>query len=272
MKMLNSLLFLIYMVTLAGCNFKSDHPQADLLKDESSTSMNDQSILSFTKNLKKNMAGFTKANSLVYMLGDNSLYVERYVNTAGDKIYNEHLINGNNSTVLNQYYFKKDSLIMVETFSKQIIENGEAFKDTRVYLRNNTVFKKETRTASSSGAIKSLPYLAAQTLDPHAEEGSYFEKIGVLNDAVEQHNKFEMVFDNITTYPDSRLLMLKSKVQNSYTSSVLIQDKNNFIDSLLNYSSTFKNEKLNFKWKIVDNEAVYVPDSVSTTSASGLNK
>jgi hypothetical protein len=272
MKTINSLILLISTIALFSCTSKSDHPQADLIPDGSSTEITDKSILSFSDSINKNINSFEKRYSLVYMLGDNSLYVERYNNQSGDKIYFEHLNNGTSSTILNKYYFKSDSLVFIESSSKQIMENGPIFKDIRIYLRNNTAFKKEDRTAASLAAIKTQPYLLVQNPDAHAAEESYFEKINVLNDAIAQHNKFEMVFDNVATYPDTRFLILKSKIPNNYTASVMVQNKTDFIDSLLNQASTFKNEKLNFKWVIKDNEAIYVPERDSVTSASGLNR
>ena len=92
-----------------------------------------------------------------------------------------------------------------------------------------------------------------------------------LNEVLEGKDKFEMVFDNITTYPDSRYIILKSKIQNSYSASILVKQRDQFIDSLLNDPIDFKAEKLNIKWIIEDREAVYVPVA-KNTSASGLNK
>jgi hypothetical protein len=272
MRIKNSLMLVLCVSTLFSCNSKSDHPQARLLEDGSSTSLNDKSILSFADSLNRNLSSLKKTISLIYMLGDNSLYVERYTDANGDKVYYEQINNGSANSTLNKYYFKNDSLMLISSYSKQILENGPIFKDTRVYLRNNTAFKKENRTASSAAAIQTLPYLLIQDVDSHAAEESYFEKIKNLNDAISQTNKFEMVFDNITTYPDSKSLMLKSKIRNSYTANVTIANKSPFIDSLLNNSSIFENEKLKFNWIVKDNEAVYVPERDSVTSASGLNK
>jgi hypothetical protein len=272
MKIKNSLMLVLCMSTIFSCNSKSDHPQASLLEDGSSTSLNDKTILAFSDSLNRNLFSLKKTISLIYMLGDNSLYVERYTNSSGDKVYFEQLNNGTTNSTLNKYYFKNDSLMLISSFSKQVLETGPIFKDTRVYLRNNTAFKKENRTATSAAAIQTLPYLLVQDVDSHASEESYFEKIAILNDAIAQTNKFEMVFDNVTTYPDSRSLVLKSKIQNSYTASIIIETKSPYIDSLLSDPSIFRNEKLKFNWTVKDNEAIYVPERDSTTSASGLNK
>ncbi len=266
---------LLLSVSLYSCTLKSDHPQADLLKDQSSTGMNDKLISEFAETADQSIGTFERKYSLIYLLGDNSLYVEQYTKAPDTKIYYEYASNGSASNTLSKYYFKNDSLVLIETNSKQNIgsienqDSDQVFKDTRIYLRNNTVFKKENRTAISSSALKTLPYLSVSS-DKQAAEESYFDNIKVLDDAIRQTNKFEMVFDNITTYPDSRYLILKSKIPNSYRASILVENRTGFIDSLLNNPSVFKDEKLNFKWKIKENEAVYIP--AGTTSASGLNK
>lgn len=276
------LILSVLLSTVFSCTFKSDHPQADLIEG-AVTGLNSAKISAFATYMNTNNSTFNKQYSLVYMLGDNSLYVEKFTDAKNNKVYYEHVNNGSASSMLNKYYFQNDSLVLVEISNRQNTSNsgtanadnneeGSLFRDTRIFLRNNTLFKKESRTASSAVALGSLPYLAVNS-DKQAEEEHYFEKIKVLDDAILQRNKFEMVFDNITTYPDSRFLTLKSKIQNSYTASILINQTNGFIDSLLHYPSVFKDESLNFKWNVKDNEAVYVPEASNTsTSASGLKR
>ena len=272
MKSIATIILPVLLVLVVSCNYKSDHPQAGLLKDQTATGMNEVSIRRFVDSLDLYIPTYNKQYSLIYTLGDHSLYVERYAASPTNKVYYERNTDGASNSTLKKYYFKNDSLVLVEISSKQNVENATVLTESRIYLRNNTLFKKESRSASSTAAIRSKPYLAVQTPENPANEENYLENIKVLDDAIQQRNKFDLVFDNITTYPDARYLTLKSKDQNSYKANVLIDEKSAFIDSLLSNPSIFKDEKLKFKWKIRNNEAVYVPESATVTSASGLNK
>jgi hypothetical protein len=241
-----------------------------MVNQASSTGMNEQSIEEFSNKLDQSTGQLNKTYSLVYSIGDGSLYVEQYSNADGDQLLVENVQSDlTNST--RKYYFKRDSLILVSEQNIQNTDKGKVFKDTKTYLRNFVIFKCAARTASSAQAIQILPYLQIQN-----EEGTYTEDfrddIRTLEDALKQRNKFEMVFDNVTTYPDATFLMLKSKEQNGYKASIRLAGKDQYIDSLLNYPAIFKNEKLSLKWQVKDHAAVYVPEESTSTSASGLNK
>ncbi len=67
-----------------------------------------------------------------------------------------------------------------------------------------------------------------------------------------------MVFESIRTYPDTQYITLRNKEPNSYTSSILVKERDTFIDSLLNYPFLFKDKKLNINWEVIDREAVYL--------------
>ncbi|MBC7617010.1 MAG: hypothetical protein H7202_13165, partial [Pedobacter sp.] len=88
---------------------------------------------------------------------------------------------------------------------------------------------------------------------------SYLDNVSSLRNILNGADKFDMVFESIRTYPDSRFITLRSKEPNSYTASILVKERDAYIDSLLNYPILFKDKKLNFKWEVVDREAVYIP-------------
>ncbi|MFI5451902.1 hypothetical protein ACHMWN_07050 [Pedobacter sp. UC225_61] len=257
--------------TILGCNnIKSDHPQADL-SDANSTNLTTKSIIQYTDSIDKNLSQFSKSTSLVYMLGDLSFYVEKYSQNNQALLLVEHSYNGGTSSSLKKYYFKNDSLILEKDKNELANEEGTVFKDTRTYLRNNTVFKIENKTASTQAALNSLPYIDLPLSKNNKPDQSYLENVNSLNNVVNRNDKFDVVFESITTYPDSRYIILRSKIQNSYSASVLVKERDALIDSLLNDPINFKDQKLNFKWVVKDKEAVYVPVA-SNTSASGLNK
>ena len=254
-----------------GCNkFKSDHPQAEVL-DQNATDLTAKSIITYTTEIDKKLPSLTKQTSLVYMLGDLSFYAIKYSENGKTVLIEEHAFNGVNNKSIKEYYLKNDSLILEKTSSKLENDDEATIKESRTYLRSNTVFKIENRTASSNKAINSIPYIDLALSQSKTTDKDFMDKINSLNEVLDGRDKFEMVFDNITTYPDSRYILLKSKLQNGYSASILVKQKDQLIDSLLNDPINFKDQKLVIKWNVIDQEAVYIP-VVKNTSASGLNK
>jgi hypothetical protein len=243
---------------ISACNqFKSDHPQSEI-SDPYATDLNAKNIFSYADSIDLNTLKFDHTFSLVYLLGDLSFYVEKFSSNNKTILLVEHAFNGANSKSLKKYYFKNDSLILEKVNAELANDEGTIFKDTRTFLRSNTVFKTENRTASSRATLHSLPFIDVPLSQQSTSDQSYLKSVSALNDVLNGNDKFNMVFENITTYPDSRYIILKSKVQNSYMASILVQEKDKFIDSLLNDPINFKDQKLNIKWEIKDHEAVYV--------------
>jgi len=257
-----------------GCNnFKSTHPQAELAAEAGATGMTDKSILIFTTAIDRQLSNFKKEYSLIYLSGDLSLYAERYSQYNDGILYRAFSSRGNLTHLIKSYYFKNDSLVLVRERTETTNQEGApVLKDTRTYLRNNVAFRMETRTAASAEAIRKLPYSAVQLPGSKYPDENYKEDIIVLNDALAGKDKFEMVFQNIMTYPEARYIVLKSKKQPDYTATVRVNESDNFIDSLLTMPAIFKEKHLNFRWRIADKEAVYVPVADTVTSASGLNR
>ncbi|SEA85809.1 hypothetical protein [Pedobacter hartonius] len=265
-----SLGFLLF--TICSCNyFKSKHPQA-ASPDEGATGMTDKTILNFIATTDRTLSNYKKQFSLIFLSGDLSVYVEKYSAYGDGMLYRTYTANGNTSSTIKSYYFKNDSLILVKEQNKIMNDGVEIYKNVRTYLRNNVAFKMDSRTASSAAALATLPYLLIQPSENKYPVEDYTGDIKGMNDAIAGTDKFEMVFDNITTYPDAHYISLKSKSPGNYKASLRVNSKDAFIDSLLNFPAVFKDEKLKLRWKIRDKEAVYVPVDSASTSASGLNK
>jgi|GEM_PF-598554 len=266
-----SLILLLFSVY--SCNyFKSEHPQAALPGEEGATGMTDKSILNYSATIDRTLSHYKKEYSLIYLSGDLSVYAEKYSAYGDGKLYKTYIANGNTSNTVKSYYFKNDSLILVKEQDKIMNDGVEVYKNMRSYMRNNVTFKMDSRTASSAAALSTLPYLLVQPSDNKYPTEDYTDDIKSMDDAIAGKDKFEMVFDNITTYPDAHYIFLKSKSPSNYKASLLVNTRDAFIDSLLNFPSVFKDEKLSLRWKIKDKEAIYVPVDSTSTSASGLNK
>jgi hypothetical protein len=256
MKLYSFLLLTVFLTSIFGCNrFKADHPQANLTDENKTTDLTASTIIHYTDSVDKNLQQFTKTESLVYMLGDLSFYVEQYGNT----LFVERAYNGAESNSLKKYYFRNDSLLLFTTKQELSNEDGTLFKEERVYLRNHTVFKKDSRTAVSAAALKSLAFIDIPLSDNVSPDKIYLNNVSSLQNALKGDDKFDMIFESIRTYPDSRYITLRNKEQNGYSASVLVKERDAFIDSLLNYPMLFKDKELKFKWKVIDREAVYVP-------------
>lgn len=261
MKTVSFLIFVSLFATILSCNpFKPDHPQA-ALPNQGDTDLTAKSILAYADSIDVQLASLSKQTSLVYATGELSFYVERFTANNQTLLLIEHTYSGGNNVSLKKYYFKSDSLVLAKDNSEFANENGKSYKDSRTYLRSNTVFKTENRTAANSSSIGSLPYIDVPLSQNTTADQTHLENIRVLNDVVDGNDKFEMVFENITTYPDSRYIVLRGKIQKNYMSSVLVPERDQFIDSLLTTPIIFKDRKLNFNWTVKDHEAVYVPST-----------
>lgn len=256
---------------ITACNyFKSDHPQAEIT-DSNATNLTVKSILAYTDSVDRTLHNLSKKTSLVYRLGELSFYVEQFNLNSRTLLLIEHAYNGGISNSLKKYYFRNDSLILQYVRNELANDDGTVFKDTRTFMRNHTIFKVTQRTASSLSAINRLPYIDLATNKSNLSDKNFLDNISTLTDVVNARQQFDVVFESITTYPDSRYIILKSREPNSYTATVLVQQKDAYIDSLLNDSLSFKDEKLNFNWMVKDQEAIYVPVG-NNTSASGLKR
>ncbi|RZK40443.1 MAG: hypothetical protein EOO90_14820 [Pedobacter sp.] len=252
------ILFIIVLTlfTLNGCNqFKSDHPQTKLSDPHQTTDANAENILEYQKDVENNIKSAQAQQSLVYMLGDLSFYVESY----GDNILIEHAYNGGESTSLKKYYFRNDSLLLYQTRSELASDDNTVFKDERVYMRNHTVFRIDGRMAASESTVEELPFIDIPLSQNPNPDKNYLDNVTVLRDVLRGENKFEMLFESIRTFPDARYITLRSREQNGYTASILVKERDAFIDSLLNYPNLFKDKRLQINWEIKDREAVYLP-------------
>ncbi len=271
MKSVYFLILIAVFSTLFGCNkFKADHPQAEM-SAEYATDLNAKTIINYADSIDKTLSHYTKTTSLVYMLGDLSFYVEKYGEADHPILLIEHAFNGGISNSLKKYYFKNDSLILENVKNELANDDGSIFKNSRTFLRSNTIFKKENKTATASTEINSMPFLDVPLSTDKTTDKALLDKVKTLNDVLDRNDRFDVVFESITTFPDSRYIVMRSKIQNSYSASILVQEKDAFIDSLLNDPMTFKDEKLKLNWVIKDREAIYVPVG-NNTSANGLNR
>ena len=100
MKVYSFLLLTVMLTSIIGCNrFKANHPQANLTDENMTTGLTAASIIHYTDSVDKNLLQFTKTESLVYMLGDLSFYVEQY----GNALFVERAYNGAESNSLKKY-------------------------------------------------------------------------------------------------------------------------------------------------------------------------
>ncbi|NQX40375.1 hypothetical protein SAMN05421820_105255 [Pedobacter steynii] len=257
------------LFTIFSCSQQPKHPQADLISQSAATAMTDKTIGVLADSIDANLSQLEKQSSLVYLQGEQSMYAERYSANGKAILYVEHRDNGLINSQTKKYYFKNDSLILVQENKK----TNNDYTDTRIFLRNNIAFRKEQRKANAASVLQTKPYLSLKSIkDNTTKEEDYKQNIRTLDEAIAGNNQYEMLFDQFIDIPGENIIQLKSKAQNGYTASILVKEPDAFIDSLKSNSQSFRNEKLNFKWKVEDKEAVYVPVAAKVTSAKGLNK
>lgn len=264
------LLFLIpLLMVLFGCNQQPKHPQADLINQSSAAAMTDESILRYVDSINANLTTLEKQSSLIFLQGEQSMYVEKYNYNGKPVLYEQYLDNKLISDRDTKYYLKNDSLILLQ----ETVKTNNGVTETRSYFRNNIAFKKEHRTAPSYAALKKQPFLSVKSATATAQTtGNEEKQLKTMDDAIAQNGQFALHFEQFIDIPEESILQLKSTGQNSYTANVIVRTPDALIDSLQRQPANFKNEKLNFKWEIADKEAVYVPVGANLTSAKGLNK
>ncbi|WP_316811312.1 hypothetical protein [Pedobacter heparinus] len=260
----------LLLLLLYSCNQKPKHPQATLINQRTAAAMSEQDILQYADSLDANAKGLEKQISLVYQIGEGLMYAEQYSWNGSPVIFTEYISNESLSNSTRKYYLKNDSLVLVKENSILDKENGKKYEESRAYIRNNIIFKKEMRTAATAIALKASSYTTLQI--PPKNNVAFADNILQLKDAINASNKFEVLFDNIIPAEAESRIVLKSKLPDGYQAAVMVNDTDLFIDSLINRPSLFKDKKLNIKWQVIDREAIYVPVAASITSARGLNK
>lgn len=235
--------------------------------------MSAQGIVNYADSIEASLGTFTKQSSLVFKISpDESLAVDQYQNTNQQPVlYVAYTSSAGTNDIVSKYYLKNDSLLLVRSQQKQLKNGLTHFSDQRSFLRNNIVFKIEEKSGTDSSSLDQQNFAEKKspqdkTLNP------YTEKIATFKDALAGLNKFELVFDKLVQLPDAHYLLLKGKMPNGYNASVLIEEPDLLIDSLQNDPMHFNARKINFNWKVRDQEAIYVPVAANLTSASGLNK
>lgn len=267
---MKAIYFPILLLLLCGCSRKPKHPQAGLINQRTAASMSEKDILQYTDSIDANSKGLEKQTSLVYQLGDKLMYAAQYSWNGSPVMFIEYISNERLSNQTRKYYLKNDSLVLVKEKISMEHENAQKYTESRAYIRNNIIFKKESRLAVTEAALKSNKYTLQQT--PAKNNQEFAENILRLKDAIHASNKFEVVFDNIISVAEESRILLKNKLPDGYSATVVVKDQDAFIDSLISMPAVFKDRKLNFKWRVNDKEAVYVPVAARVTSASGLNR
>ncbi|ATP57899.1 hypothetical protein CPT03_16255 [Pedobacter ginsengisoli] len=269
MKLLS--LFCLLSLAIISCNQGPKHPQADLVNARIGTPMTEATILFYADSIDATLNTYEKNVSLVYQLGEATMRVEKYSLNGKPVLFSEFKNDEGISNRIKKYYFKNDSLILLNEGAKVTKEGTDIFEDRRIYLRNNIPFTEEYRSSASLSALKSEHFQhKKKTISSQTKE--YSNDIKSLNDAVNGADKFDLVFDNIISTPEESHILLKSKVPNGYTASISVQTPDAYVDSLLKDPLAFKGEKLNIKWEVKDKEAVYVPVAANVTSANGLKR
>lgn len=257
------------LLLLSSCQQKPKHPQARMINQSSATALDDQAVIAFAEDIEHDKDNLKKLSSLVYTRGQENFFVEQYFNDHGDQVLVAHqqtMPSMEESS--KRYYFRNDSLVLVTTNTQHIVGNEQSFEESRTYLRNYTVFKRESKVANSAAALNTSAFAPVEA--GPAED--YKASVTRLFDALQRKNEFELVFDKITRFPDASFISLKSLNPNGYTAQVELQSTDAFVDSLMRGPVHFKDNKINFNWKVEDMRAIYVPSGSTSTSASGLNR
>ncbi|WP_316790996.1 hypothetical protein [Pedobacter frigoris] len=272
MMKVHYILFLLIVGLAFGCNQGTKHPQADLINKNSTEALTDTAIVRLADSIDKNQQQMERQYSLVYQTKDEDIYVERFTWNGIPQLLIEHIKNEGLSSITRKYYFKDNSLILIKESRMLMKSGGTVFADKRTYLRNNISFKQDARIGHSLAELQRMSFADAKQVNTSNNTEDYTKKIDLLNQAVEGSNNFEMIFDRFISTPDTKYILLKGKIPGDYSATILVNENDALTDSLINDPSLFKDRKLNVKWKIENDEALYVPVAAKVTSASGLKR
>ncbi|TKC04167.1 hypothetical protein [Pedobacter frigoris] len=265
-------LFLLLVGLAFGCNQGTKHPQADLINKNSTEALTDSAILQLADSIDKNQQQMEKYYSLVYQTKNEHTYVERFTWNGIPQLLIEHIKNEGLSSITRKYYFKDNDLILIKENRMLMKSDGSTFDDKRTYLRNNISFKQDARTGHSLAELQRMSFADTKQSKMSNNTDDYTKKIDLLNQMIEGSNNYEMVFDRFISTPDTKYILLKSKIPSDYSATILVNENDALTDSLASDPSIFKEEKLNMNWKIENDEAFYVPVAAKVTSASGLKR
>jgi hypothetical protein len=268
--MRNLSLILILSISVCSCQQGPKHPQADLVSQKFPTTMTPQEIVQYADSIESGLKVLDKAVSLIYLSGENAFHVEKYSINGQPLILIKQSRNEGISTSTEKYYFKNDSLILIKTLISNSKSQNDAFKNKRIFIRNNVPFKEDLRSAANQKELAKLPF--KEYRNAQLPSTNYSDSLNVLNDALAGTNNFEMVFDQYIAAEAGSYLILKSKLPGGYTATVKVNERDPFIDSVETDPAVFKDTKLSFKWALRNNEALYIPVPVKVTSANGLNR
>jgi hypothetical protein len=259
--------FLLSLLFLS-CQQGPKHPQAEIFSQQSPTAMDPQEIVQYADSIEGSIATLDKSVSLIYLSGEQAFHVEKYSMNGKPIMMIKTTRNEGISSSTEKYYFKNDSLLLIRQAILNSKSSANAIKNKRIFIRNNVPFKEDIRSAVSQQDVAKLPF--QEYRNTKLASTNYADSLTVLQDALSGTNNFELVFDQYISAESGSFLLLKSKLPGGYTSNVKVNERDTFIDSLETDPLVFKDTKINFKWSLKNNEALYVP--VKVTSASGLNK
>ncbi|MGY4385248.1 hypothetical protein ACVWYN_002286 [Pedobacter sp. UYP24] len=259
---------LVILWVFSACKQSNRHPQAELINKNTTESLSTQQIILYADSIDESLKSMENYVSLIYINGESSFHVKKYSSQGKPTMLVKYTGNEGLSGNSEKYYFKQDSLILIKQNSKLTKDREIIFSNKRVYIRKNIPFLEEIKTASSVDALKPISF--KEIKNNNLNTMNFQDTIQVLNDALAGKNSFELVFDQFIPGVEVGSLLLKSKIPGGYSANLNVHQKDDFIDSLAQYPSLFRNEKLKLKWTLINNNAVYVP--VKLTSASGLNK
>ncbi|WP_423147413.1 hypothetical protein [Rubrolithibacter danxiaensis] len=250
--MRNFIFFLFFglVILLNSCNqFNQKHPQAGI--GEQSPPLNEESILRYVDSVNNNLPHFTKTESLIYTLDQLSFFVTKY--SAGELpvLYINTGTRGDTVTYVKKYYLKNKHLVFYEE-QQNNSSRPDPFVVSRAYMRNNVIFYSEEKQAATEEELKTIQFKRSE-ITTH----NYADEITRLENALQQQGDFNLVFDDITAYPKARYIILSRNVVNAYRAPVLVEKEDDFIKELSSNKEKYKGRKLQLKWTIRNNEAIY---------------
>lgn len=239
---------IILSVLVLSCGSpKSDHPQAD--RESPQAMLTKQQLLHYKDSINSITGQLDKQQSLIYSRDDNSFFVTRYSSHGNPLLYIKKSRNNEYDSIEERYYIHNNNLVLYLKNSRGL--TSEETITERDFFRNNVLFHSEIQRSGVEDSTSDT------TIEKQKREKA--ADLQLLDQALSQTGRFNLVFEGIADYPQARYLILSRDELNAYRAAILLENEDELAKELVSNPEKYKGRKLDLEWIIRnEEEAVYI--------------
>jgi len=244
---LTGLAIILTVLILSCSRTRSDHPQAG--KGDPQALLTKQQLLNYKDSINGILGQLDKQQSLIYTLEDNSFFVTKYSSYGDPMLYIRKAKNNEYSNIEERYYMHDGQLVLYLKKSRGL--TTEEIKTEWDFFRNNILFYSEVQRSGGENSVIDT-VVQEQKKEKTAD-------MKLLEQALNQTGKFNLVFDGTADYPQAKYIILSRDELHPYRAALLLEKEDELAEELISNPEKYKGRKLDLQWKIRNGEeAVYV--------------